>query len=202
MNVLAPGGVSAGEGVGRFTGGACVCGTPDIQEGPFVYKCEYFENPPQRPPPEPQLPPGCYWVMYIVQPDDAYRVWSWSYTGSYVKILQQTYVTSWNNGANTSGGLTSMTAYQPGSNATFSQPAGELQGRVILQYYSGSWQTCRDTGYNGLTVSAAGLATWWDMGTVPDCTLGVNYRTIGYARVYEAGAWRQGVQTTPGIPMF
>jgi hypothetical protein len=77
------------------------------------------------------------------------------------------------------------------------EPAGELRARVVLQRFSGSWATCRDTGYRYSTVVANGWIAGLDMGAVPDCGSGT-YRTWGFGQLFSGGLWRGGsVLTSP-----
>ena len=69
------------------------------------------------------------------------------------------------------------------------QPAGEIRARVVIQRHSGSWYTCRDSGYIYNTATATGWIAGLDMGTAADCGSGT-YRTWGFGHVYQVGAWR------------
>lgn len=78
------------------------------------------------------------------------------------------------------------------------QPAGELRVRTVLQRFGSSWTTCRDTGYAYNNTTAWTLVGGIDMGTAPDCGAGI-YRTWGTGQFFQAGAWRGGSLTTPGL---
>lgn len=69
------------------------------------------------------------------------------------------------------------------------QPAGEIRARVVIQRYSGSWYTCRDSGYRYNTGYTTGWITGLGMGSAADCGSGA-YRTWGYGHVYQVGGWR------------
>jgi hypothetical protein len=77
------------------------------------------------------------------------------------------------------------------------QPTGELRARVILQRYaSGTWTTCRDSGYRYSAYVAFGWVAGLDMGSAADCG-GGSYRALGYGAFYQGGAWRGGSFYSP-----
>jgi hypothetical protein len=78
------------------------------------------------------------------------------------------------------------------------QPAGELRVRVVIQQYSGGWQTCRDSGYWYSTTRASGWLTGIDMGSAADCGIG-SYRAWGFGALYQGGAWRGSSLLTPAL---
>jgi len=70
----------------------------------------------------------------------------------------------------------------------WSQPPGEIRVRTVLQRYGTSWGTCRDSGYGTNSGSTWTLVGGLRMGKNADCGPGL-YRTLGYAQVYQGGAW-------------
>lgn len=78
------------------------------------------------------------------------------------------------------------------------QPAGEIRARVVVQRYSGSWYTCRDSGYVYSTTYAQGWIAGLDMGAAADCGSGT-YRTWGYGHIFQVGAWRGSSLLTPSL---
>jgi hypothetical protein len=80
------------------------------------------------------------------------------------------------------------------------QPAGELRVRIQLQRYQGGWSTCRDSGYVYSTGTAWSWTAGLDMGAAADCGSG-SYRTLGYAGVYQGGAWRGGALVGPALSL-
>lgn len=78
------------------------------------------------------------------------------------------------------------------------QPVGELRSRIVIQRYSGTWSTCRDTGFTYNTGVATGWLAGLDMGPAADCGAGT-YRAWGFGSFYQGGAWRGSSLATPSM---
>jgi hypothetical protein len=79
------------------------------------------------------------------------------------------------------------------------QPAGEIRSRVVIQRYgSGTWSTCRDSGYWYNASTAYGWVAGVDMGNAPDCGSG-SYRAVGFGAYFQGGLWRGSQSTTPAL---
>jgi hypothetical protein len=79
------------------------------------------------------------------------------------------------------------------------QPLGELRSRIVIQRYtSGTWATCRDSGYAYNTSTAYGWVVGIDMGVGADCGSGT-YRALGFGGFYQAGGWHTGGVIVPSL---
>jgi hypothetical protein len=79
------------------------------------------------------------------------------------------------------------------------QPVGELRSRVVIQRYtSGTWSTCRDSGYAYNLSTAYGWVVGIDMGVGADCGSGT-YRTLGFGGFFQGGGWHTGGVTAPSL---
>lgn len=78
------------------------------------------------------------------------------------------------------------------------QPAGELRVRTVLQEFTSSWTTCRDTGFAYSNTTSWSLVGGIDMGGSPDCGAGI-YRTWGTGQLFQGGAWRGSSLGTPAL---
>jgi hypothetical protein len=78
------------------------------------------------------------------------------------------------------------------------QPPGELRVRTVLQRYTTTWATCRDSGYGTNAGSAWTLVAGLRMGKAADCGPGL-YRTLGYGQVFQGGAWHGTSLLTPSM---
>lgn len=85
-----------------------------------------------------------------------------------------------------------------GSGDRLYQPAGELRVRTVLQQFTSSWTTCRDTGFAYSNTAAWSLVGGIDMGGAPDCGVGI-YRTWGTGQFFQGGAWRGSSLGTPAL---